>query len=89
MIVKVKAIYSNGALTPLEPLNLEEGQEVMVSIDTKPQLSHEERLKITQSSASPQRSALDILEEAPGHLLFKTAEDVKSYLKDERASWER
>jgi predicted DNA-binding antitoxin AbrB/MazE fold protein len=89
MIVKVNAIYSNGTLTPLEPLNLEEGQEVMVSIDTKPQLSHEEHLKITPSSASPQRSALDILEEAPGHLLFKTAEDVKSYLKDERATWER
>ena len=36
MIVKVKAIYSNGALTPLEPLNLEEGQEVMVSIEDIP-----------------------------------------------------
>jgi predicted DNA-binding antitoxin AbrB/MazE fold protein len=33
MIVKVKAIYSNRALTPLGPLDLEEGQEVMVSIE--------------------------------------------------------
>ena len=33
MIVKVEAIYSNGTLTPLEPLDLEEGQEVMVSIE--------------------------------------------------------
>lgn len=35
------------------------------------------------------RSAVDILAEAPGHLLFKTAEDVASYLKDERDSWDR
>ncbi len=51
MIVKVKARFSKGVLTPLEPLNLEEGEEVMVSIDTKPQLSYEERLKITMSAA--------------------------------------
>jgi predicted DNA-binding antitoxin AbrB/MazE fold protein len=33
MIVKVKAIYSNATLTPLGPLDLEEGKEVMVSIE--------------------------------------------------------
>ena len=44
---------------------------------------------VTHSSPSSQRSAVDILEEAPGHRLFKTAEDVESYLKDERESWDR
>ncbi len=38
MIVKVKAIFSNGTLTPLEPLDLEEGEEVMVSIEDIPSL---------------------------------------------------
>ena len=33
------------------------------------------------------RSAVDILDEAPGHLLFESAEDVDSYLREERASW--
>lgn len=33
------------------------------------------------------RSAVDIIDEAPGHLLFKSAEEVDSYLKEERASW--
>ena len=33
MIAIVKAKFSNGVLTPLEPLNLEEGKEVMVSIE--------------------------------------------------------
>ena len=44
---------------------------------------------VSQSSASVGRSAIDILAEAPGHRLFKTAEDVASYLKDERESWDR
>ena len=44
---------------------------------------------VSQLSLSNGRSAVDILAEAPGHRLFKTAEDVASYLKDERKSWER
>ena len=44
---------------------------------------------VRHSSASLRRSAVDILDEAPGHRLFKTAEEVESYLKDERASWDR
>ena len=34
------------------------------------------------------RSALDIIREAPGHRLFKSAEDVDHYLREERDSWE-
>ena len=44
---------------------------------------------VTHSSTSAQQSAVDILAEAPGHRLFRNADDVKSYLKDERESWER
>lgn len=33
MIANVKAKYQNGVLTPLEPLELEEGKEVVVSIE--------------------------------------------------------
>ena len=38
---------------------------------------------------SLKRSAVDILNETPGQRLFKGAEDVESYLKDERASKDR
>lgn len=44
---------------------------------------------VLPSSEAVQRSAVDILDEAPGHRLFKTAEEVASYLKDERESWNR
>ncbi len=36
MIANVKARFSNGALMPLEPLDLEEGDEVMVSVEATP-----------------------------------------------------
>ena len=33
----VRARYENGVLTPLEPLDLEEGAEVMVSVEDAPE----------------------------------------------------
>ncbi|MCY4624837.1 MAG: antitoxin family protein [Chloroflexi bacterium] len=36
MIAHVKARYENGVLTPLEPLDLEEGVEVTVSVEEAP-----------------------------------------------------
>ena len=33
MIANVRARYENGVLTPLEPLDLEEGAEVVVSVE--------------------------------------------------------
>ena len=42
---------------------------------------------VRDPSEAQHRSAVDILEEAPGQCLFKTPEDVESYLNDERASW--
>ena len=36
MTTTVKATYANGVLTPLEPLDLEEGEQVTVSIEGRP-----------------------------------------------------
>ncbi len=44
---------------------------------------------VSQSSASERRSVVDILAEAPGHLVFKTAEDVAVYLAEEKEAWGR
>lgn len=41
------------------------------------------------SSTSTRRSAVDVLAEAPGHRLFKTAADVDDYLRKEREAWDR
>ena len=44
---------------------------------------------VTRSSSTERRSVIDILAEAPGHRLFKTAKEVDDYIKEERASWDR
>ena len=55
------------------------------------QLEVGEEVDVVVSPAAPakRRSAVDILNEAPGHLVFKTAEDVAAYLKEEKESWGR
>ena len=50
-MIKVKARYTNGKLTPLEPIDLKEGEEVTVSIDDEPELSDEERLERFKAAA--------------------------------------
>ena len=44
---------------------------------------------VTRSSSTERRSVVDILAEAPGHLVFKTAADVAAYLKEEKEAWGR
>lgn len=51
MIANVRATYSSGVLTPLEPLDLEEGKEVTLSIDDAARLSVEESRRMTRSAA--------------------------------------
>ena len=68
MIANVKARFSNGVLMPLEPLELEDGDEVMVTIDTEPQLSHEERLRTTMSAAGGWEGDSEYWEHAKGML---------------------
>ena len=48
---KLRAKFSNGVLTPLDKLDLEEGAEVTVSIDDEPELSLEDRVEILRSTA--------------------------------------
>ena len=67
----VRAKYENGVLTPLEPLDLAEGAEVMVSVEDAPagvigkesiddhRQSFEERIKTTQSAAGGWKGSLD------------------------------
>lgn len=56
-----------------------------------PDLKAGESVEVTVCTGSPEgrkRSALDILAESPGHRLFKTAEEVDAYIREERDSWE-
>ena len=55
MITSVKARYSDGALVPLEPLDLEEGKEVVVSVEDAP-------AGMSGETAAPKRGLAAIVE---------------------------
>ena len=56
----VRAKFSGGALHPLEPLYLAEGQEVLVSIEeSPPQDSPQERMERTISAAGSLKGKID------------------------------
>ena len=48
---KIKAKYTDGALVPLMPLDLEEGAAVTLSVESVDELSLEERIEITKAAA--------------------------------------
>lgn len=48
---KLRAKVANGVLVPLDELDLEEGAEITLSIDDKPELSLEERIEKMKSAA--------------------------------------
>ena len=58
-------------------------------VDKKLPVGESANVVVLRSTRAEQRSALDILKEAPGQRLFKTVEEVESYLKNERTSWDR
>ena len=46
-------------------------------------------LVMHESSATGGRSIMEILNSGPERRLFQTAEEVKAYLDEEKASWDR
>ncbi len=59
MLKTVKATYSKGVLTPLEPLALEEGAEATVSIDVRPEMSEEERRLLSRAAVGAWKGKID------------------------------
>ena len=42
-----------------------------------------------EARSNNRRSVLQVLADCPGHILFKTADEVDAYLSDERDAWAR
>jgi hypothetical protein len=43
---------------------------------------------VSEEPVEPRQSVLDVLNSVPGHVLFKSAEEVERYLREERESWD-
>lgn len=78
--IHIEATVSPDGKIEISVPELQPGQRVHVSIQPT---GTEEAPEI------PKRHAADLLAEMPGHRLFKTAEEVDAYLKEERDSWDR
>ncbi len=73
--LRIRATVQPGSRIEIVDWHLQAGEEVDVVV--------------SPAATGKRRSAVDILKEAPGHLVFKTAEDVAAYLKEEKDSWGR
>lgn len=99
MTTTVQATYANGVLTPSEPLDIEEGTEVTLTVRPGGELGIVSKeleagqtvdvVVLHQPSVTKGRSIMEILNSGPGDRLFQTGEEVKAYLDEEKASWER
>ena len=74
-IIHIRATVQPGNRIEIVNGQLQEGEEVDVVV--------------SPASSTKRRSAVDILNEAPGHLVFKTAADVAAYLSEEKEAWGR
>ena len=57
--INVRAVYKDGALTPLGHVDVEDGEVVTLTIEVEENLSREERRKISQSAAGAWRGKHD------------------------------
>ena len=76
--IRVQTRVQPGGRVEVTDPELHAGDTVDVIIQTHVPAEHSHR-----------RSALDIINEAPGHVLFKTAEEVDAYIRELRDEWDR
>ncbi len=81
-------VLAGGKLELVCP-QLEAGQAVEVLISPSSTARSGVSTPDTANIPETRRSAVDILNQAPGHLLFQSAEEVDDYIKEERSSWDR
>ena len=62
---------------------LQPGQRVSITIEPEPETD------VTMYPSEGKLPMIDLMDEAPGQQLFKTADEVDNYLRQERESWAR
>lgn len=75
-VLHQKATVRPGGKLEIVSEELEAGQTVDVVV-------------LHESSVTEGRSIMEILNSGPEERLFQTAEEVKAYLEEEKASWDR
>ncbi|WIG59788.1 MAG: hypothetical protein OJF49_002535 [Ktedonobacterales bacterium] len=76
-IIHANAIVQPDGTIAVNVPDLTPGQRVTVTIETQ------------EAAPAHKPHALDLLANMPGQRLFKTAEEVDAYIREERDSWDR
>lgn len=82
MIIRIETVVQPGGKIEVTAPELEPGQKVTVAIEAAPRGTGP-----VPSTEGPH--VLDLLKDLPGHQLFKTADEVDAYIREERDSWDR
>ena len=77
-ILRITATVRPDGSIEIHAPGLVPGQQVSVSIDTG-----------DDSSERTGPHVIDIITALPGHRIFKTAEEVDAYVREERDAWDR
>ena len=88
----LRATVQPGGKIEIASPELTAGEDVDVTISPakKPGESGKRSIVDILAEAPGQpHSAWEIISRAPGHLVFKSAEEVDEYIREERASWDR
>lgn len=78
--IHIEATVSPDGKIEINVPELQPGQRVRVSIQPA---------EVEQAPVTGDVHMIDLIKDLPGHRLFKTAEEVDDYLRQERDSWDR
>jgi len=84
--VRIETVVGEDGVIEIRAPELVPGQRVTVTIEAA-----SEAPQTAEPAEAPQpekRHVIDIIAELPGRQLFKTAEEVDAYIREERDSWD-
>lgn len=76
-VIHTRAVVGPDGTVEIRAPELMPGQEVEVTVE------------VQAEAVEKKRRAIEYLATMPGHLVFKTAEEVDAYIREERDSWDR
>ncbi len=82
--VRIETVVGEDGVIEIRTPELAPGQRMTVTIETT-----SETVGAREEPQTEKQHVIEILAELPGHQLFKTAEEVDAYIREERDSWDR
>lgn len=82
-VIHREAVVGPDGKIEISAPELQPGQRVSVTIEPEPEAG------IGANPPDDKIPMIDLMDEAPGQQLFKTADEVDEYLRQERDSWDR